>query len=199
MELRIGDEDENVAESGVLKQWSVTRLIPINQYGTFDIYYKYPDEDEWSIWEDADTYDLYSVPITKGSILTIVLHNDGSISDMDCFFPNNLKAKVSFANLGKDMINHMEVGTGYHLGRVAYTDSLTDYTVTDFVGVQEGHYGFFWEDTEVLAIGKYYYFPDSAGNPATTDVQPGKWYLFMVYDVEGKPYSNIFDVSPITN
>ncbi|HNX00903.1 MAG TPA: hypothetical protein PKK33_06015, partial [Candidatus Cloacimonadota bacterium] len=96
MELRIGDEDENVAESGVLKQWSVTRLIPINQYGTFDIYYKYPDEDEWSIWEDADTYDLYSVPITKGSILTIVLHNDGSISDMDCFFPNNLKAKVSF-------------------------------------------------------------------------------------------------------
>jgi hypothetical protein len=196
MDLMIGNDDTTVFYTHDLIQYDTTKLIPVNYTGTYQVYYKYPEDEDWILWEEVDTGDTFDVTLNYGEILSLRIGEDNKVYDTIVDFKPNFSAKIMFANLTEHGLTMMEVGDEFGDKKVAWCDELDSTGISDFADVDSGSYSLFWQTQELLDEGDHYFFPDDEDNPAKKAVESGKWYQMMVFDEDGVSKCKFIEITP---
>jgi hypothetical protein len=196
MDLMIGNDDTTVFYTHDLANYDTTKLIPVNYTGTYQVYYKYPEDDDWVLWEETGTGETFDVTLNYGEILALRIGPDNKVYDTIVDFEPTFSAKIMFANLTEHGLTMMEVGDEFGDKNGAWCDDLYSSGISNFADVNSGSYSLFWQTQELLDEDDHYYYPDENDKPIKKPVEDNKWYQMMVFDEDGVSKCNFIDITP---
>jgi hypothetical protein len=194
--LMIGDEYEEVYYIYDLAETEVSVLTPVNYTGTYTVYYMFPDDDDWVEWQQTDSEDPFTVTLTNGNVLSLLVTPEGGIQSLTLDFKPTAAGKVMFFNLSGDKLPVMEVGKEFGDRDIVFCEDMGVYAASDFGDVPAGSYCLFWQTPNQDGTDKFFYFPDDNMNYKLKDFSDNNWYQMMVYKNAGEYYCVYNNITP---
>lgn len=194
VDFRLGDEDDHIIEHTFTAPYSSTAFFSLKRVGTYRLYYKLSADKEWHLWEDRNG-NAYYCPVDYYDIYCITLDYDLEPNYYVVSESFTDSPKVSFLNATRVELARMQIAEVWDTGNVMFVEDIYPDTITDFMDVDVGPGGLFWQYREEVSFDQYHYYPGRSGyEPYLFEFERDQYYLFVVYTVGFDAYAGLFTI-----